>query len=60
MNAELGIEDLLASPHILAGPVSHIVETLQERRERFGISYICVMNPFLETFAPVVAQLAGT
>lgn len=60
VNAELGIEDLLASPHILAGPVSHIVETLQERRERFGISYICVMNPFLETFAPVVAQLAGT
>ena len=60
VNADLTIEDLLASPHVLVGPVSHIVETLQERRERFGISYICVMKPFLETFAPVVAKLAGT
>jgi probable F420-dependent oxidoreductase len=58
--ADLSVEDLLASPHVLVGSADHIAETLRERRERYGISYICVMAPFLETFAPVVARLAGT
>jgi len=29
-------------------------------RERFGISYISVMEEFRDEFAPVVARLAGT
>lgn len=60
VNADLSVEELMASPHVLVGSVDHIVDTLQERRERYGISYICVLAPLLESFAPVVARLAGT
>lgn len=59
-NADLSIAELLASPHVLVGSVDHIADTLRERREQYGISYIAVMSPFLESFAPVVARLAGT
>ena len=37
-----------------------IAETLRERRERFGFSYIVVHEAEFEAFAPVVAELAGT
>jgi probable F420-dependent oxidoreductase len=60
VNADLTVEELMASPHVLVGSVDHIADTLQERRERYGISYVSVMAPFLDTFAPVVARLAGT
>ena len=53
-------EQGLTTPHALAGSVEQIVETCQERRERFGISYIGLSADALEPFAPVVAALAGT
>lgn len=59
-NADLSVEELLASPHVLVGSVDHIADTLRERRERYGISYVCVMAPFMESFAPVIARLVGT
>ena len=55
------IDVWLASPHMLFGTESEIVETLQMRRERFGISYITIFGEdHLEAFAPIVARLAGT
>jgi probable F420-dependent oxidoreductase len=54
------VADGALSPHHVYGSVSQIVETLQERRERFGISYFSVREPNREVFAPIVAQLAGT
>jgi len=58
----LGVEpdQALESPHALAGTVDEIVEQCVERRERFGISYICLGLDAYEDFAPVVARLAGT
>jgi probable F420-dependent oxidoreductase len=53
-------EQALASPHALAGTVDELVETLVERRERFGISAIGVPLDALEPLAPVVAKLVGT
>lgn len=52
-------EQGLATPHALAGSVAHIIETCEERRARFGISYIGLSADALEPFAPVVAALAG-
>jgi probable F420-dependent oxidoreductase len=52
-------DDVLESPAVLLGTVEEIVETLQERRERFGFSYIVVLEPVIEAFAPVVERLAG-
>src|SRR5215211_1886608 len=52
-------EDVLDSPVVLIGSVDEIVETLQERRERYGFSYIVVLEPEVEAFAPVVERLTG-
>ena len=51
--------DVLGSPFVLLGSVDEIVESLQRRRERWGISYYVVMEPVMEAFGPVVARLAG-
>ena len=50
----------LASPHAVAGSVDEIAETLIERRERWGISYLGLSVDALDAMAPVVARLAGT
>ncbi len=57
--AGLPPEQILASPHVLLGSVDQVVDDLESHRERFGISYITVPEPALESFAPVVARLAG-
>jgi probable F420-dependent oxidoreductase len=59
-NPGLSNEQILESPHVLIGTVEQIAETLRARRERFGISYITVWAEAVESFAPVVARLAGT
>jgi probable F420-dependent oxidoreductase len=53
-------EALLHHPHALIGSVDQICDTLVERRERLGISYVCIAQRHLEEFAPVVQRLAGT
>jgi probable F420-dependent oxidoreductase len=58
-HADLSLDQLIASPHVLVGSVDQIAETLCEHRERFGISWVNVMPPFAEEFAPVVARLTG-
>ena len=45
---------------MLIGSVPEIIDRLVERRERFGLSYICCTGAAAEHLAPVVAQLAGS
>ncbi len=52
--------EVLESPHALIGTTDQIVEALQARRERYGVSYIAFSGDGFERLAPVVAQLAGT
>lgn len=52
-------DDVLDSPAVLLGTVDEIAETLHERRERFGFSYIVILEPVVEAFAPVVERLTG-
>jgi len=47
------------SPAVLCGTVSQCVELLQERRERYGFSYI-KFSADVDQVAPIVARLAGT
>jgi probable F420-dependent oxidoreductase len=56
----LSVEDALGSPYLLFGTVDRMAEALRAYRERWGFSYFVVHEPMLETFAPVVAKLAGT
>jgi probable F420-dependent oxidoreductase len=58
--AEETAADILESPFVVLGTVDEIVEALERRRQRWGISYYVAMEPALETFAPIVARLAGT
>ena len=53
-------EQVLASPHVLLGAPGQIIETLQERRERYRISYVVFLGADLEAAEPVVSALAGT
>jgi probable F420-dependent oxidoreductase len=53
-------DQVLASPYFLVGSLAAIVEQVQALRERHGISYLAIFPSDVTTFAPVVAQLAGT
>jgi hypothetical protein len=56
---QLGPEEILQSPYVLLGTVDQLVEDLQARRERWGISYYTIFEPYMDAFAPIVAHLAG-
>ena len=57
---QLTPDEILQSPYVLIGTVDQMVEDLQARRDRWGISYYVVHEPYLDAFAPVVARLADT
>jgi probable F420-dependent oxidoreductase len=48
------------SPFALIGTTASITETLCQRREELGLSYVIVGGEDIDPFAPVVAELAGT
>ena len=49
-----------SSPAVLVGSLEQCVETLQERRERLGISYISFLFSEPAAVAPLLAKVAGT
>jgi probable F420-dependent oxidoreductase len=53
-------EVVLETVYVAVGTIDEICETLRQRRERYGISYLTVFERDMEAFAPVVARLAGT
>jgi probable F420-dependent oxidoreductase len=59
--AAFGVERdvVLQSPVVLAGSVASICDQLEERRERWGFTYVVVQRAQLDAFAPVVERLAG-
>ena len=58
---EMSVSDLLKSPYFLFGSEDEIVDTLQMRRERYGISYFTLFGEEnLESFAPILVRLSGT
>ena len=54
------VDQLLDSPSFLIGSIEQIIAQLQMLRENYGISYYSVWDNAVESFAPVVARLAGT
>ncbi len=55
----LTTEQAMASPHALFGTVDECIATLEERRDRWGFSYMTIPAEAVEEFAPVVEHLAG-
>jgi len=53
-------EDALELAIVLIGTEDELCERLLERRERWGFTNVVVPGEAMESFAPVVARLAGT
>jgi probable F420-dependent oxidoreductase len=56
---QLSVDEILEAPFVLIGTVDEMVEALQARRDRWGISYFVTFEPYLDAFAPIVARLTG-
>ncbi|ANP53517.1 putative F420-dependent oxidoreductase [Streptomyces griseochromogenes] len=53
----LSLDQALALPIVLAGPLEDVVERVRAQRDRFGFSYLTVLEPCMEAFAPVMERL---
>jgi probable F420-dependent oxidoreductase len=53
------VDDVLEMPAVFLGPVERVVELMQERRERYGVSYYIIADEGMEAVAPVVQRAAG-
>ena len=53
------VEEAADVPLALVGTIDQICETLEQRREEYGTSYITVQDAAIHDFAPVVERLAG-
>jgi probable F420-dependent oxidoreductase len=53
-------EVLADSPYALIGDTNQMIESLLERRERWGLSYFVCWPDDMDVLAPVVERLAGT
>jgi probable F420-dependent oxidoreductase len=56
---ELSEGDILESPYFALGTEDQIVEQIIANRERWGFSYIQAEGRDVDTFAPIMARLAG-
>jgi probable F420-dependent oxidoreductase len=54
---DLALDQVLDLPVILVGTLEQITTKLRTMRDRHGFSYLTVLEPYLEAFAPVVAEL---
>ncbi len=52
-------EQVLGLPIVLVGTVEQITAQVLAQRERYGFTYLTVLEPYMEAFAPVMAALRG-
>ncbi|WP_030676702.1 LLM class F420-dependent oxidoreductase [Streptomyces sp. NRRL B-1347] len=52
-------DEALDAPIFLLGTVRQMAEQLRAQRERYGFSYLTVLEPSLEAFGPVIEELRG-
>lgn len=53
----LGVDELLELPTLLVGTVRQMLDQLYAARDRFGLSYICIPEPSMTAFAPIISHL---
>ncbi|MFE7312552.1 LLM class F420-dependent oxidoreductase [Streptomyces sp. NPDC057555] len=53
-------EQALEVPTLLIGTPAQMAEQLREHRERYGFSYLTVLESAMEEFAPVIEELQGS
>ena len=52
-------DEALELPLLLIGTVRDIADQLRAQRDRYGFTYITVLEPYLEAFGPVIEELRG-
>jgi len=55
----VSVDDARVAPPCLVGTEDEIVASLEERRERWQMSYHVIEDGAIDTFAPIVERLAG-
>lgn len=55
----LSVDEALETPFLLFGTVDEMARQLRDRRERYGISYFVVHQPYADALAPVIERLRG-
>jgi hypothetical protein len=53
-------DQALELPTFAIGTVQEIAGQLRANRERYGFSYLSVLDPQMEVFAPVLEELRGS
>ncbi|WP_435283565.1 LLM class F420-dependent oxidoreductase [Streptomyces koelreuteriae] len=53
----LTADEVLDLPVTLVGTTDEITAQVLARRERYGFTYLTVLEPYMEAFAPVIARL---
>ncbi|MES5823845.1 LLM class F420-dependent oxidoreductase [Streptomyces sp. RG80] len=53
------VEEALDLPILLVGTLEQITTQVLAQREKYGFTYLTVLEPYMEAFAPVVAELSG-
>jgi probable F420-dependent oxidoreductase len=53
----LSVEQILDLPTLLLGTHREIAAQLHENRERYGFTYITVLEPAMDAFAPIIDEL---
>ncbi|OLF12752.1 F420-dependent oxidoreductase [Actinophytocola xinjiangensis] len=53
----LSVEELLEIPGMLVGTVAQIADQLRHTRETLGVNYVTALEPDMEDFAKVIAEL---
>ena len=54
---EMSVDEIGELPTLLVGSVRQIADQVVEMRERFGITYVTVLERSLDAFAPVLERL---
>ncbi|MDG4864532.1 LLM class F420-dependent oxidoreductase [Streptomyces sp. T-3] len=52
-------EQILDLPLVLVGTLEQVTDQLLAQRERYGFSYLTVLEPYMEAFGPVIEALRG-
>ncbi|GHB27477.1 LLM class F420-dependent oxidoreductase [Streptomyces viridiviolaceus] len=54
---QLSSEQVLELPIVLAGTLEQITAQVRAQRQRYGFTYLTVLEPYMEAFAPVMRAL---
>ncbi|WOT38357.1 LLM class F420-dependent oxidoreductase [Streptomyces coeruleorubidus] len=56
---DMTVDQVLELPVSLVGTLDELTEQVLARRERYGFTYLTVLEPYMEAFAPVMERVRG-